>query len=62
MQRLIEAALARSRTVLMLFALILISGTVSYIDIAKESSPDITIPMAYVSVSLEGISPEDADS
>ncbi len=62
MQLLIEAALARSRTVLMFFVLILIMGTVSYIEIAKESDPDITIPMAYVSVSLDGISPEDADS
>ncbi|RDL46123.1 AcrB/AcrD/AcrF family protein [Marinomonas piezotolerans] len=62
MQKLIEAALSRSRTVLMLFVLILVSGTVSYIEIPKESNPDITIPMAYVSVSLEGISPEDADS
>ena len=62
MQTLIEAALARSRTVLMFFALVLIMGTVSYIEIPKESDPDITIPMAYVSVSLEGISPEDADS
>ncbi|NVK73677.1 MAG: efflux RND transporter permease subunit [Oceanospirillaceae bacterium] len=62
MQTLIEAALARSRTVMMFFVLILIMGTVSYIEIAKESNPDITIPMAYVSVSLEGISPEDADS
>ena len=52
MQTLIEAALARSRTVMMLFVLILIMGTVSYIEIAKESDPDITIPMAYVSVSL----------
>lgn len=62
MQTLIEAALARSRTVMMFFVLILIMGTVSYIEIAKESDPDITIPMAYVSVSLDGISPEDADS
>ncbi|TDO96803.1 efflux RND transporter permease subunit [Marinomonas balearica] len=62
MQTIIEAALARSRTVMMFFVLILISGTVSYIEIAKESNPDITIPMAYISVSLEGISPEDADS
>ncbi|MGR0279879.1 efflux RND transporter permease subunit [Marinomonas dokdonensis] len=62
MQKVIEAALARSRTVMMFFVLILIAGTVSYIEIAKESNPDITIPMAYVSVSLEGISPEDADS
>ncbi|MBJ7539016.1 efflux RND transporter permease subunit [Marinomonas transparens] len=62
MQALIEAALARSRTVMMLFVLVLIMGIVAYIEIAKENDPDITIPMAYVSVSLEGISPEDADS
>ncbi|WP_191603383.1 efflux RND transporter permease subunit [Marinomonas algicola] len=62
MQSLIEAALSRSRTVLMLFALILVAGVVSYIEIAKENNPDISIPVAYVSVTLEGISPEDADS
>ena len=62
MNAIINAALSRSRTVLLLFALIIISGTVSYIEIPKESTPDITIPMAYVSVSLEGISPEDSDS
>ncbi|AEF54651.1 efflux RND transporter permease subunit [Marinomonas posidonica] len=62
MQTLIEAALARSRTVMMFFVLVLIMGTVSYIEIPKESDPDITIPMAYVSVTLDGISPEDADS
>lgn len=62
MHTIIDAALRRSRTVLLLFALILVSGVVSYIEIPKESNPDITIPMAYVSVSLEGISPEDADS
>ncbi|REG83305.1 efflux RND transporter permease subunit [Marinomonas pollencensis] len=62
MQTLIDAALARSRTILLLFTLILISGGVSYVEIAKESTPDITIPMAYVSVTLDGISPEDADS
>ena len=62
MQAIIEAALSRSRTVMMFFVLIIIMGIVSYIGIAKESDPDITIPIAYVSVSLEGISPEDADS
>ncbi|MFT2112296.1 efflux RND transporter permease subunit [Marinomonas sp. 2405UD68-3] len=62
MQSLIEAALSRSRTVLMFFTLILVAGVVSYIEIAKENNPDITIPKVYVSVGLEGISPEDADS
>jgi len=59
---LINAALSHSRTVLMFFVLLLIMGVVSYNDIAKEQNPDITIPTIYVSVSLDGISPEDSDS
>ncbi|TBR42160.1 efflux RND transporter permease subunit [Marinomonas agarivorans] len=59
---LINAALSRSRTVLMFFALLMIMGITSYHNIAKESRPDITIPTVYVSVTLDGISPEDSDS
>ena len=61
MKQLIDASLNRSRTVLMLFVLIMISGIVTTITIPKESNPDITVPFVYVSVSHEGISPEDAD-
>ena len=61
MGSIISAALHRSRTVLMLFILVVISGAIAYIEIPKESNPDISIPVAYVSVTLEGISPEDAD-
>lgn len=45
----------------MLFVLLLISGAVTYINIAKESNPDITIPVIYVSMIHDGISPEDAE-
>ena len=61
MNALIDAALARSRTVLATLVLILIAGSVAYVEIPKESSPDINIPILYVSVSLSGISPEDAE-
>lgn len=61
MNQLINAALNRSRTVLMLFALIMVSGIVTMVTIPKESNPDITVPVVYVSVGHEGISPEDAD-
>ncbi len=57
----IESALARPRTVLLLLALILIAGTVSYMTIPKESDPDIDIPIIYVSMNHEGISPSDAE-
>ena len=61
MNALINAALSRPRTILSLLVLILIAGTVSYINIPKESDPDIDIPIIYVSMSHEGISPDDAE-
>ncbi len=61
MNTIINAALDRSRTVLLTLALILISGIVAYINIPKESDPDIDIPIIYVSMPHEGISPEDAE-
>lgn len=62
MQALIDAALDRSRTVLMIFALIVLAGISVVLTIPKESSPDITVPFVYVSVSHDGISAQDADS
>ena len=61
MSGLIDAALGRSRTVLMALVLILISGTIAYITIPKESDPDVNIPIIYVSMTHDGISPEDAE-
>ena len=61
MNALINAALSRIRTVVLLFALAMIVGISSLNSIPKESTPDISIPIAYVSIRHEGISPEDAD-
>ncbi|WP_372966125.1 efflux RND transporter permease subunit [Marinobacter sp.] len=61
MKALIAAAMDRSRTTLLTFLFLLIGGMVAYQVIPKESSPDIAIPMIYVAMSLEGISPEDAE-
>ncbi|MEZ8634819.1 efflux RND transporter permease subunit [Vibrio cyclitrophicus] len=61
MYSIIDAALSRARTMLSLLALILVTGAVTYITIPKESSPDITIPIIYVSVGHQGISPTDAE-
>ncbi len=57
----INAAIHHSRTVLSILILLLIVGTYAYINIAKESSPDIDIPQIYISMSLEGISPDDSE-
>lgn len=58
---LIDAALSRTRTTLVLLVFILVAGALTYVTIPKESSPDITIPIIYVSVSHQGISPGDAE-
>ncbi len=57
----INAAIHHRRTVLSILVLLLIAGTYAYINIAKESSPDIDIPQIYISISLEGISPDDSE-
>ncbi|KPK37271.1 MAG: acriflavin resistance protein, partial [Gammaproteobacteria bacterium SG8_47] len=59
--RMIERVLDRSRTVLALLVLILISGSVAYVTIPKEAAPDVDIPIIFVSLYLEGISPEDSE-
>jgi len=61
MTGIIDAALSHARTVLSALVLILISGTVAYLQIPKEADPDINIPIIYVSMVHEGISPEDAE-
>ncbi len=61
MAPIINSALARNRTVLSLLFFVLIAGLYSYISIPKESSPDINLPIIYVSMSLEGISPDDSE-
>lgn len=61
MNAIIDAAIERARTVVAVLLLILTAGTYAYIDIPKESDPDINIPIIYVSMTHEGISPEDAE-
>jgi multidrug efflux pump len=61
MNNLIYGALSHSRTVLMIFVLLLISGVVTYSNIPKESNPDVPISVIYVSIVHDGISPEDSE-
>jgi len=61
MTSLIEAAFSRNRTVLLLLAFLLLAGILAYKAIPKESNPDVAIPIIYVSMQHEGISPEDSE-
>lgn len=57
----LEGVLRRPKTVFVLMIALLISGIFSYINIPKEDSPDIDVPVFYVSIAQQGISPEDAE-
>ena len=61
MKSIITAAFSRNRTVLLLLSFLLIAGALAYKAIPKESNPDVAIPIIYVSMRHEGISPEDAE-
>lgn len=61
MNTIVNAALDRSRTVLTLLAFILLAGFYAYLIIPKESTPDVKIPILYVSLHHNGIAPEDAE-
>jgi multidrug efflux pump len=58
---LIEAAMSRSRTVILSLLLVLVGGFIAYNTIPKEAEPDIEIPIIHVHISHDGISPEDSE-
>jgi multidrug efflux pump len=58
---LIDLAVHHARTVVLVLLLLLGAGVLSYLDIPKEAEPDIAIPVIYVSLSHDGISPEDSE-
>lgn len=57
----IDTALGHARTVISTLVLVLIAGSVAYVDIPKESDPNVNIPIIYVVMKHDGISPEDAE-
>ena len=56
----LETILRRPRSVLTMMIVMVIAGIFTYVTIPKESDPDIDVPVFYVSIVHEGISPEDA--
>lgn len=61
MNAVIDGIMERTRTVLAVLVVALISGLISYFTIPKEASPDIPIPFVFVNLVQEGISPEDGE-
>ncbi len=61
MKAIIHAIIGRKKAAVLAFVMLFVAGLISLNSIPKESIPDMTLPMVYVSVRHEGISPEDAD-
>ena len=59
--RLIQAAINRSRTTLLVMVVIIIAGLSARLSIPVESQPRVEVPMFIVNIYHEGISPEDAE-
>lgn len=58
---LIDSAISHSRVIIGILVFILVAGTISYITIPKEATPDVNIPFIYISLSQKGISPDDSE-
>lgn len=61
MNALIDAAFSRSRVVVIALMMILGVGAIAYISIPKEANPEVPLPIVYVSTTVDGISPTDAE-
>ncbi len=61
MLNLIDAAISRSRTTLVILAMLLIAGILARINLPIEAEPRIEVPVFFVASPHEGISPEDAE-
>ncbi|MEM6474388.1 MAG: efflux RND transporter permease subunit, partial [Planctomycetota bacterium] len=55
----LETVLSRPKTVLTMMLVLVMGGIMSYIGIPKEANPDIDVPVFYVSIGQQGLSPED---
>lgn len=57
----LDSILRRPRTILTLMLVMILAGAFTYISIPKEANPDIDVPVFYVSIGQQGISPEDSE-
>lgn len=61
MNYLIDSLLRRYKTVNLLLFFLVLMGLNAYFQIPKEATPDVKIPINYISLIYEGISPKDAE-
>src|SRR5690606_1065922 len=57
----VRLAIRNARLTLSILLFFIIAGSLAYVNIPKEAEPDVPIPIIYVSLSYQGISPEDSE-
>ena len=57
----VDLAIRNARLTIAILIFFVISGSLAYFDIPKEAEPDVQIPVIYVSMNYQGISPEDSE-
>ena len=55
-----DFCITRKRSVMFFMTLIVLCGIYSYLNIPKEDKPEVKLPTIHVSITQNGISPEDA--
>ena len=61
MTGLVDWAVERSRMIIAMIILAIGAGVYSYFTLPKEGSPNIDVPILYVSVPLPGVSAADSE-
>ncbi len=54
-------AIRNARLTLSVLVFLIIAGALAYQSVPKEAEPDVAIPIIYVSLAYQGISPEDSE-
>ncbi|MCR4266603.1 efflux RND transporter permease subunit [Nitratireductor sp. ZSWI3] len=57
----VRIAIQNARLTLSILLFFVIAGALAYVSIPKEAEPDVPIPIIYVSLTYQGISPEDSE-
>lgn len=57
----VDIAIRNARLTMAVLLFLVIAGSLAYIDIPKEAEPDVQVPVIYVSMTYQGISPEDSE-
>ncbi|TJV53868.1 MAG: efflux RND transporter permease subunit, partial [Mesorhizobium sp.] len=57
----VKLAISNARLTISVLVFLILAGAVAYQSTPKEAEPDVPIPMMYVSLIYQGISPEDSE-